>query len=308
MQDWRHHEAFDFIATLLADETGIGVLHGPPESGKSAVINQLLQTLPPAMAVADIDATGLNSSGLLAEMLAQFGYHAQLDSSDELLNMVRVFSVQQTRTLQAPFVIIRNFNAMYPSALHALCKLSAQQVNGKYAVRVLLVAQHYFERIWQAPGMKPIAERLSGSVAMKSGDGRPRFLVSLAGRLVQDVSMRQSRALVGRSAFCDILLEEKGISRQHALLLQDEDTLVLIDLRSRNGTLVNSRPVATKLLADKDIISIGNYRIKVDYPGVRGNAELASTDAADTARMQTIDDARRERLRSKAKQQVKKLL
>ena len=50
--------------------------------------------------------------------------------------------------------------------------------------------------------------------------------------------MSWSRALIGRSAFSDILLEENGISRQHAFLIQDDDSLVVIDLRSRNGTKI----------------------------------------------------------------------
>jgi len=296
MQDWSQHEAFDFLETLLSDESGIGILHGPAESGKSAVINQFLQTLPPTQAVADIRGTRLKADEFLAEMLEQFGYRAGLTSIDELLSMIRVFAVQQTRTRQAPLVIIRDFNAMFPSALHVLCKLAKQQVNGKHVLRILLVAEHYYDRILRSPSMQPIAERLSGSVALRSGRDVPRLLISLAGELVQEIEMHRSRALIGRSAFCDVLLQAKGISRQHAILLQDEDTLVLIDLRSRNGTFVNSRPVASTFLADSDIISIGNYRIKVDYPTARRRLQAPAAQA-DTARMKTIDDARRERLR-----------
>ena len=108
--------------------------------------------------------------------------------------------------------------------------------------------------------------------------------------------MYESRALVGRSAFSDILLEENGVSRQHAFLLQDEDSLVVIDLRSRNGTFVNSQPVASKVLAHNDIISIGNYRLKVDYPAARRDASPPALDTSDTAKMKTIADARQERL------------
>ena len=108
--------------------------------------------------------------------------------------------------------------------------------------------------------------------------------------------MYESRALVGRSTFSDILLEEKGISRQHAFLIQDEDALVVIDLRSRNGTFVNSEPVASKVLAHNDIVSIGNFRLKIDYPAARRDASSAAIETSDTAKMKTLEDARRERL------------
>ena len=296
MRNWSQHEAFDFLETLVDDETGIGILHGHAGSGKSAVINQFLDTLPENEAVADIDGTRIKAEELLTEMLDQFGYQAELNSVDELLNMIRVFSVQQTRARRAPFVIVRNFNAMYPSALNALCKLAAQRASDKYALRMLLVAESYFERIVRAPSMRPITRRLSGSVGMRPAEEIPRILVSHGGKLVQDVPMYESRALIGRSAFSDILLEENGVSRQHAFLIQDEDSLVVIDLRSRNGTFVNSQPVASKVLAHSDIISVGNFRLKVDYPAARRDAPATALETSDTAKMKTIADARQERL------------
>jgi len=67
-----------------------------------------------------------------------------------------------------------------------------------------------------------------------------------------------------------------------------------VDLKSRNGTFVNSQPVQSKVLRNDDIISIGEYRLKVicppEFSGAAGEADMA-----DTAKMRNFEDARRER-------------
>ena len=102
----------------------------------------------------------------------------------------------------------------------------------------------------------------------------------------------ESRALVGRSTFSDILLEEKGISRQHAFLIQDEDALVVIDLRSRNGTFVNSRRISNHVLMHDDVIAVGHHRIKFSDPHATQRGALDGAEFADTAIMKTLDDMR----------------
>jgi hypothetical protein len=54
--------------------------------------------------------------------------------------------------------------------------------------------------------------------------------------------------------------EEKGVSRQHAMLRPSKTRLYLIDLDSTNGTRVNQAPVSrtmVKELHDLDMVSLG---------------------------------------------------
>jgi two-component system cell cycle response regulator len=65
-------------------------------------------------------------------------------------------------------------------------------------------------------------------------------------------------ALVGRSIDCQIRVDEVGVSRRHALIVQESDTEYLLqDLGSRNGTSVRGKPVARSRLADGDRIGFG---------------------------------------------------
>jgi pSer/pThr/pTyr-binding forkhead associated (FHA) protein len=71
---------------------------------------------------------------------------------------------------------------------------------------------------------------------------------------VQDV------VTIGRDTGNDIVLESISVSRCHALLLRDADGLLLLDLESRNGTLVNgraARPDEPVRLADRDVLQFG---------------------------------------------------
>jgi pSer/pThr/pTyr-binding forkhead associated (FHA) protein len=101
--------------------------------------------------------------------------------------------------------------------------------------------------------------------------------------------------LIGRSDLSDIVIENQYVSKQHALLVQTEGTLVLADLKSRNGTYVNSVMARSQILRDSDIVSLGDYRIKVLLPPSFRAASSGSTDMTDTTKMMTIEDARRAR-------------
>jgi serine phosphatase RsbU (regulator of sigma subunit)/pSer/pThr/pTyr-binding forkhead associated (FHA) protein len=54
------------------------------------------------------------------------------------------------------------------------------------------------------------------------------------------------QVVLGRSAECEIPIETPAVSRRHAAILRDGDNYFVEDLKSRNGTLLNDRPVAEK--------------------------------------------------------------
>jgi pSer/pThr/pTyr-binding forkhead associated (FHA) protein len=50
---------------------------------------------------------------------------------------------------------------------------------------------------------------------------------------------------IGRSPQCDLVVDELGVSRHHCRLIQAEHGIFLEDLRSRNGTYLNGRRIAS---------------------------------------------------------------
>ncbi len=67
---------------------------------------------------------------------------------------------------------------------------------------------------------------------------------------------------IGRKA-CDLILDDRLISRRHAELKIVEHKLVLEDLASTNGTKVNGKMVAMTQLAPNDLISFGQTSLRI---------------------------------------------
>jgi type II secretory pathway predicted ATPase ExeA len=377
--------ALKFLRNVLAEEKGLGLLHGPESSGKSVIVNQYLNELPKHVATANIDGSRLQAAELLSEILDQFGYRVQLVSVDDLLNMLRVIIVQLTRSHAAPVLVVHNVNDMYPDALTMLCKLAGQKIKQKYAMRIILVSDRYFYRIMHSPSMEPITDRLVGKFEMRpmtsreamsyiyaklhslgmdhpdnlvpldvctqlhtaaeglpgilddillaimdhaddapirledidhpalrheptnkeklvevdkqAGQGVPKLIITRDGKMIQEVELANARALIGRSGLSDIAIDSNFVSRQHALLVRDQGAVVLVDLKSSNGTFVNSRRISSKVLLDNDIIMIGDHRIKMIYASGNAKVKIDYSEMADTTKMKTIVDARRARLR-----------
>jgi pSer/pThr/pTyr-binding forkhead associated (FHA) protein len=66
---------------------------------------------------------------------------------------------------------------------------------------------------------------------------------------------------IGRAPGCDIVLDDRNVSRRHAEIRRRGPVVVLIDLDSTNGTIVNGRRVREHPLADGDRITLGNSRL-----------------------------------------------
>jgi two-component system, NtrC family, sensor kinase len=69
--------------------------------------------------------------------------------------------------------------------------------------------------------------------------------------------IRQARQRVGRDRHCEIHLDDTEASRVHAEINYEEDTFVLRDLGSSNGTFVNGNRVESHKLMVGDRIQIG---------------------------------------------------
>lgn len=74
----------------------------------------------------------------------------------------------------------------------------------------------------------------------------------------------------GSSPDCDVQIEEPGVAARHTeIRYVDGKTLLLKDLGSAAGTLLNGEPVSEALLSLGDEISIGSCRWMLQAPGLR---------------------------------------
>ena len=72
---------------------------------------------------------------------------------------------------------------------------------------------------------------------------------------------------VGRTARADFIVEAPLVSRLHCrLTAAASDQLVVEDLSSTNGTLVNGKPVDRSVLKTGDVLTVGRVEFRI-LPG-----------------------------------------
>ncbi|WP_249523864.1 FHA domain-containing protein, partial [Modestobacter marinus] len=70
--------------------------------------------------------------------------------------------------------------------------------------------------------------------------------------------LQQGSNVLGRGTEADVRLPDTGVSRKHADVQLVGSAVVVEDLGSTNGTLVNGRRVGRQELADGDVLRIGH--------------------------------------------------
>lgn len=70
---------------------------------------------------------------------------------------------------------------------------------------------------------------------------------------------------IGRGVSADVLLDHPTVSRRHALVVRREETLVLLDDRSMNGTWLNGERISEAVLSDGDRIQLGAVELSFRF-------------------------------------------
>jgi phosphoserine phosphatase RsbU/P len=97
--------------------------------------------------------------------------------------------------------------------------------------------------------------------------------------------------MIGRRSDADIVLSHRLISRQHAQIVREGDSWVLVDLQSTHGTFVNGNRVERHTLRSRDRIRLGLEGVELlffnggsvpDLPGdTSTNANLLDSEGLD---------------------------
>ncbi|WP_280190035.1 FHA domain-containing protein [Delftia sp. PS-11] len=113
----------------------------------------------------------------------------------------------------------------------------------------------------------------------------PTLVISIDGAVIKEVPLSKERTTLGRRPYNDIVIDNLAVSGEHAVLTMAADGSVTIDdLRSTNGTYVNSQAVQRQVLTHGDLLDIGRYKIRfVQQEKVATRAALAAIEAASQA-------------------------
>ena len=79
---------------------------------------------------------------------------------------------------------------------------------------------------------------------------------------IRQIPLAPPTVSLGRSPGSDVVLDSKRASREHALIEVDGPRVVIVDLHSLNGTLVNGELIDRHQLAHGDSIEIGTVEMR----------------------------------------------
>ena len=95
-------------------------------------------------------------------------------------------------------------------------------------------------------------EGLEGpALVVRSGGGRAGESFRPAG----------ARTRIGRSPDCEIFLDDVTVSRNHAVLVEEDGHFFVEDQGSLNGTFVNRKRIDRVPLSEGDELQVGKYRM-----------------------------------------------
>lgn len=84
------------------------------------------------------------------------------------------------------------------------------------------------------------------------------YLVLIYGQpLGRKFVIKTGSLLIGRAPDCDIQLSDDCLSRLHCRIISSQDSVVIADLDSTNGTYVNNAAISARPLKDGDRIKVG---------------------------------------------------
>ncbi|KPL01098.1 MAG: hypothetical protein AMJ91_01420 [candidate division Zixibacteria bacterium SM23_73_3] len=118
----------------------------------------------------------------------------------------------------------------------------------------------------------------------------PEIVVKFEDKVIERVVTQKKKISIGRTPDNDIVLDNKAVSRKHALIEFDQDSALIIDNESLNGIFVNSRKVTEEVLRDDDQITIGKFDLVYhrDTPRETQLAELDGTMILKTRKQKEL--------------------
>jgi predicted component of type VI protein secretion system len=103
--------------------------------------------------------------------------------------------------------------------------------------------------------------------------------------LHHDLELFEGQFVVGRSATCQLSLDDALVSRRHAMLVVSKDGVTVEDLESRNGVVVNGQRIASRVpVKPGDKIVIGSQELVLqkgaEHPNARDTGDIKRTLSA----------------------------
>jgi len=104
------------------------------------------------------------------------------------------------------------------------------------------------------------------------------IIVKFEDKVIERIVTEKKRISIGRTNDNDIVLENRAVSRKHAIIEFNNNAAVIIDNESLNGTFVNNRKITEEVLRDEDVVTIGKYSLQYHSQADSPEGDLSGMD------------------------------
>jgi pSer/pThr/pTyr-binding forkhead associated (FHA) protein len=116
----------------------------------------------------------------------------------------------------------------------------------------------------------------------------------------KEIAVNSEKFLIGRADECQLRPKSESVSRRHAAIIQKDGRVLLVDLKSRNGTFVNDKQLSSdkaKILKDGDLLRVGKLEFQIAIEvGIGGAKKSEVKDAATRAAQTSAADSKFEQI------------
>jgi hypothetical protein len=275
----RVEAAVAFLRQAATEGRRFGILLGDPASTAAAVA-AFVAAAAPGLRCVRVPAPTDSPHAFLEAILVELGFDPFESTADDLQRLLGVVFRQASGPGDRCVVILEQAHHFGPRVFETVRDIARTPPGEGASPLFVLTGSAALSRVLESRGMAAVADLTRHRVlvgpdlaAPAKGPAEPGdvcagpHLVVLRGSEVAhpEVPVR-GRVLIGRSPHNDLVLPSRYVSRHHAMITEGADGPLLMDLKSTNGTFVNSRAQRTHALQHGDWINIGNYRLRFEDP------------------------------------------
>lgn len=163
-----HSQAQAYLEYALMNEENILVLSGEIGSGKSLIVQSILEKLGDEVLAIKIHQTLLTGNEFLQMLLVEFGIETFSEKKVELLHNIKKFLLQQHQAGQRVLLIVDEAQNLDPLVLEEIRFLADMECKNHKLLNVFLVGQPELNKILALPEMEQLVQRIHLRFHLKS--------------------------------------------------------------------------------------------------------------------------------------------
>ena len=186
----------------------------------------------------------------MIQLQVTYAGRTEVFSSNQVVTVGR--SLDATFQINDPSISRIHFQLAFDSNAGNWVLKDNQSANGCWVNKIQVDSAHVTIPIDVHLGKDP----LSAVVSVAPADSTAKLTSAVSASAGNDV-------IIGKAADADFILTDVLVSRRHARLIRFEQSLILEDFGSTNGTYLNGRLIRTSPVREGDVITIGNNDLTI---------------------------------------------